>query len=274
MGIVNCTPDSFSGDGLPDAAAAIAHGLRLAAEGADVLDVGGESTRPGATPVPVEEELRRVLPVVEALAPRVGVPISVDTSKAAVAEAALAAGATIVNDVWALTRDPHLATVAARHGAAVVLMHNRTAAPTIGVLGGYFAKDGYRGRDIVEVVGEELEARVGHALAAGIARERLLVDPGIGFGKTRAQNLALLRRLGELRRRPLLAGLPLLVGPSRKSFIGLTLDLPVEHRLEGTLATLALAVAQGADVVRVHDVRAAVRCVRMADAIVREPRSA
>ncbi|HET7769537.1 MAG TPA: dihydropteroate synthase [Chloroflexota bacterium] len=270
MGIVNCTPDSFSGDGLPDAAAAIAHGMRLAEEGADVLDVGGESTRPGAAPVPAEEELRRVLRVVEALITRSGVPVSVDTSKAAVADAALAAGATIVNDVWALARDPELATVAARHRATVVLMHNRIAAPTAGALGGHYSGVDYGSRDVVEVVGEELEARVAHALAAGIPRDRLVVDPGIGFGKTREQNLGLLRRLGELKRRSALADLPLLVGTSRKSVIGLTLGLPVEERLEGTLATLALAVAQGADAVRVHDVRAAVRCVRMADAIVRE----
>jgi dihydropteroate synthase len=188
-----------------------------------------------------------------------------------VAEAALAAGATIVNDVWALTRDPDRAGGAARRRAAVVLMHNRAPSPDIGALGGYFAKVEYRGRDIVEVVGEELEARVDRALAAGIPRERLLVDPGIGFGKTRAQNLALLRRLGELKRRPGLAGLPLLVGPSRKGFIGRTLGLPPDQRLEATLAALALAAAQGVDVVRVHDVRAAVRCVRMADAIVRGP---
>jgi len=187
-----------------------------------------------------------------------------------VAQAALAGGATIVNDVWALARDRELAAVAARHGATIVLMHNRAAAATVGTLGGHYEDDGYRGSDVVEVVGEELEERVAHALAGGVARERLLVDPGIGFGKTRAQNLALLRRLGELKRRPGLAGLPLLVGTSRKSVIGLTLGLPVGERLEGTLATLALAVAQGADVVRVHDVRAAVRCVRMADAIVRE----
>ncbi len=270
MGIVNCTPDSFSGDGQPDAAAAIAHGLRLADEGVDVLDVGGESTRPGAASVEAEEELRRVLPVVEALAARARVPVSVDTSKAAVAAAALAAGAVIVNDVWALARDPDLAGVAVRHGATVVLMHNRPAAAAAGALGGHYEAVDYGDRDVVEVVGEELEARVAHALAAGIPRERVIVDPGIGFGKSREQNLALLRRLRALKRRPGLADLPLLVGTSRKSVIGLTLGLPVEERLEGTLATLALAAAQGADAVRVHDGRAAVRCVRMADAVVRE----
>jgi dihydropteroate synthase len=268
MGIVNCTPDSFSGDGRPDAQDAIAHGLRLAAEGADVLDVGGESTRPGATPVPAAEELRRVVPVVEALAARAGVPVSVDTSKAVVAEAALAAGASIVNDAWALARDPSIAAVAARRGATVVLMHNRAAAPIVDSLGGHYAAVDYGG-DVVRAVGEQIEARIAAALGAGIARERLIVDPGIGFGKTPEQNLALLRRLGEMKARPGLAGLPIFAGTSRKSVIGLTLGLPVEERLEGTLATLALAVAQGVDIVRVHDVRAAVRCVRMADAIVR-----
>jgi dihydropteroate synthase len=271
MGIVNCTPDSFSGDGLPDETAAIRHGLRLVEEGADMLDVGGESTRPGAVAVPGSEERRRVLPVIKALAARAGVPISVDTSKAAVAEAALAAGATVINDVWALRRDPALAEVAARHHATVVLMHNRAAKPATGPLGGHYPDVGQEASDILDAVGADLEDRVHTAVTAGIAREQLIVDPGIGFGKTRAQNLALLRRLGELRTRPGIAGLPLLVGTSRKSVIGLTLGLPVEERLEGTLATLALAVAQGADMVRVHDVRAAVRCVRMADAIIRQP---
>lgn len=269
MGIVNCTPDSFSGDGRPDASQAIAHGLRLVEEGADLLDVGGESTRPGATPVTEEEELRRVLPVVAGLAARAGVPLSVDTSRATVAEAALAAGATVVNDVWALGREPALAGVVSRHGAGVVLMHNRAAAATVGALGGHYPRVEYEQVDLVAAIGVALEGYVTRAEAAGISRDRLIVDPGIGFGKAVEQNLALLRRLGELKARPGLRGLPLLLGTSRKSVIGLTLDLPVEERLEGTLATLALGVAQGVDIVRVHDVRAAVRCCRMADAIVR-----
>ncbi|HEX2034176.1 MAG TPA: dihydropteroate synthase [Chloroflexota bacterium] len=295
MGIVNCTPDSFSGDGLTEARAAIARGIRLVEEGADVLDVGGESTRPGATPVSDETELQRVLPVLEGLAARVDVPLSIDTSKATVAAAALAAGATIVNDVWALARDPQLGALAARRGATVVLMHNRPARAASGPLGGYYlpaplpggpgpargnpGRDDGQGAteraeggdvvDVVELVGAGLEDRVAAAVAAGIPRQRLIVDPGIGFGKTVEQNLVLLRRLGELKARPALRGLPLLVGTSRKSVVGLTLNLPVEERLEGTLATLALAIAQGADMVRVHDVRAAVRCCRMADAIMR-----
>lgn len=269
MGIVNCTPDSFSGDGATNQCDAIRLGLRHVEEGADILDIGGESTRPGATPVPAGEELRRILPVVAGLAARCTIPISVDTSRASVAEAALAAGATVINDVWALARDPALAAVARRHRAAVVLMHNREATPTSGPLGGHYTGVGDEEADIIDIVGAALEARVAGALAAGIARGRLLIDPGVGFGKTLEQNLVLLRRLGQLKARPGLAGLPLLVGTSRKSVIGLTLNVPVDERLEGTLATLALAVAQGADLVRVHDVRAAVRCCRMADAIVR-----
>lgn len=269
MGIVNCTPDSFSGDGRPDPAWAIEYGLRLAEEGADLLDVGGESTRPGTTPVTAAEELRRVLPVVAALAARAGVLVSVDTSKAVVAEAALAAGATIVNDVWALGRDPALAGVVSRHGAGAILMHNRPADPTIGVLGGHYPRVVYDRGDVVAAVGVALEGYVAQAEVAGIPRDHLIIDPGIGFGKTVEQNLAVLRSLGELKARPGLRGLPLLLGTSRKSVIGLTLDLPVGERLEGTLATLALGIAQGVDIVRVHDVCAAVRCCRMADAIVR-----
>lgn len=270
MGIVNCTPDSFSGDGLISATAAVDHGLRLADEGADMLDVGGESTRPGAEEVEEQEEIQRVLPVIEALARRAHVPLSIDTSKASVAERALEAGATVVNDVWALQRDPAMGVVAARLGATVILMHNRVARATSGPLGGHYPAVQYEQGDIVEAVGAALEARVGAATAFGIHRDQIIVDPGFGFGKTRAQNLELLRRLGELGQRPGLQGLPLLVGTSRKSFVGLTLGLKVDQRLEGTLATLALAIDRGADVVRVHDVQAAVRCVRLADAVVRE----
>lgn len=269
MGIVNCTPDSFSGDGRPEAARAIEHGLGLVEEGADLLDVGGESTRPGATSVTGEEELRRVVPVVAALVARAGVPISIDTSRAVVAEAALAAGAVLVNDVWALGREPRLAAVVARGGADAILVHNRAAVPVTGALGGYYPRVDNSEDDIIAVVGSELEWSVVHAEAAGVPRGQLIVDPGIGFGKTVEQNLELLRRLGELKARPGLRGLPLLLGTSRKSVIGLTLNLPVGERLEGTLATLALGVTQGVDIVRVHDVRAAVRCCRMADAIVR-----
>lgn len=269
MGIVNCTPDSFSGDGVTDPGVAVEHGLSLVAQGADMLDIGGESTRPGASNVDAEQELRRVLPVIQRLVPRVSIPISVDTSRAVVARAALDAGAQVVNDVWGLRRDPDLARVVADSGAQVVLMHNRAAPPVVGALGGHYQRVAYATDDIVQAVGVELEQRVQDAIAAGIRRDRIMIDPGIGFGKSVEQNLELLRRLGELRSRPGLAGLPLLVGTSRKSVVGLTLNLPVTERLEGTLATLALAIAQGADMVRVHDVQAALRCCRMADAIVR-----
>ncbi len=271
MGIVNCSPDSFSGDGVSSAAAAVEQGLRFVQEGADVLDIGGESTRPGAVPVEVEEEMRRVLPVVEQLAAQVQVPLSVETSRAVVARAAVAAGARWINDVWAMTRDAEMARVMAESGAGVILMHNRAAQAVIGKLGGHYEHVSYERADIVQAVGEELEQYVAHAEEAGIPRERIMIDPGIGFGKSVEQNLELLRRLGELKKRAELRDLPLLVGTSRKSVVGLTLNLPVSERLEGTLATLALSIAQGADMVRVHDVRAAVRCCRMADAIVRMP---
>jgi dihydropteroate synthase len=269
MGIVNCSPDSFSGDGHAVARAAVEHALGLVDEGADVLDVGGESTRPGAEPVTADEELRRVLPVIEALAARTAVPLSVDTSKAGVASAALEAGATMVNDVRALLADPGMAEVAARHGAWVALMDNRLDPSPEGSGTSGYAPRVPGERDVVAEVAGWLSQRVEAAVAAGIPRGRIIVDPGLGFGKTAAQSFALLRRLGELKRHPALSGLPHLAGPSRKGFIGSVLDLPVEQRLEGTLAALALAIAGGADLVRVHDVRAAVRACRVADAIVR-----
>ncbi len=248
MGIVNVTPDSFSGDGLAgDPAAAIARGLRQAAEGADILDVGGESTRPGHTPVPEAEELRRVLPVVEALAARSGVPVSIDTTKPEVARRALDTGASIVNDVWGLKRAPQLAELAAQRGAALVAMHNQ-------------AGSAYAG-DLVAEVKASLERSLAQALEAGLPRGRVILDPGLGFGKTGRQNLVLLRRLAELKE----LGQPLLVGSSRKSFIGRILDLPVDQRLEGTAATVAAAVLRGADLVRVHDVREMARVVRVAE---------
>lgn len=268
MGILNMTPDSFSGDGVTDVAAAIARAEQFVRDGADIIDVGGESTRPGAAFVPEEEERARVVPVIRALASRLAVPISVDTSRAAVAEAALAAGATMVNDVWALHRDPALAGVVARSGAALVLMHNRAATATVDALGGHYDEVEYA--DVIADVIAWLRESIAVAIAAGIPRAQLIVDPGIGFGKTVAQNLELMRRLPEL----CALGLPLLAGTSRKSFIGLTLNLPVEDRVEGTAATVALAIAGGAEIVRVHDVRAMARVARMADAIVRVPRSA
>lgn len=269
MGIVNVTPDSFSGDGVMDVDAAVEQGIRFVDEGADILDVGGESTRPGSARIGIEQELGRVLPVIEALAARTHVPISVDTSRAGVAERAIQAGATIVNDVWALTRDAELGQVVATQDVYLVLMHNREAPAIVGALGGHYGKVEYETEDIVRAVASDLAERVKQAERAGISRRHIIIDPGIGFGKGLEQNLELLRRLGEFKTNAALEDLPLLLGTSRKSVIGLTLNLPVEERLEGTLATLALGVTKGADIVRVHDVRAAVRACRMADAIVR-----
>ena len=274
MGILNLTPDSFSGDGLLRQGdslleAALAQAHRFAEEGADLLDVGGESTRPGAQKVSLEEEMARVVPVIERLVREVDLPISVDSYKAEVVRAALAAGAHLVNDVWGL-RLPEgegwndaLAAVVREAGVPIVLMHNRRARATVGELGGHYHEATYR--DLLGEIYADLEESVAYAVAQGIPWEHIVVDPGIGFGKTPTQNLEVLRRLGELRS----LGRPILLGTSRKSFIGLALKLPPEERLEGTLASLALGIAQGADVVRVHDVRAAVRAVRISDAILR-----
>lgn len=256
MGVVNVTPDSFSDGGrFLDTGAAVAHGLALVAEGAGLLDVGGESTRPGAAPVPADEELRRVLPVVRALAAQARVPISIDTTKARVAAEALAAGATLVNDISALGADPAMRATVAAAGAAAVLMHCRGTPATMQAAPAY--------GDVVADVLAALREAVRAAAAAGIAPDRLLIDPGIGFGKTLAHNLELLRRLDAFHA----AGRPLLVGTSRKSFLGRILDLPPDQRLEGTAATVALAIAAGAHVVRVHDVRAVARVARVCDAV-------
>jgi dihydropteroate synthase len=272
MGIVNVTPDSFSGDGLaaaPEAdwvAAAVAQAETQVAAGAQLIDVGGESTRPGSQPVPVDEELARVIPVVRALAEAVDVPISVDTYKAEVARQALAAGATLVNDVWGLRLDPAMAGVVGASGAAVIVMHNRSRpkdAVQAAQLGGRYV--GVEYEDLLVDIARELGESIALARAAGISDERIIVDPGIGFGKTVEQNLELMYRLDEL----LALGLPLLVGPSRKSFVGYTLNLSPAQRLEGTAAAVALAIERGADIVRVHDVEAMHRVARLTDAIVR-----
>jgi len=251
MGIVNVTPDSFSGDGVTELEVAVAQARQMELEGADLIDIGGESTRPetwGGPGLSVEDELARVIPVVTRVAAAVGVPVSIDTYKATVAERAIAAGAALVNDVWALRRDPRMAATVASARVPVVLMHNKPG-------GGYQDLIG----EIVASLGESVEL----ARAAGITDDRIIVDPGIGFGKTREENLEIIRRLGELRQ----LGFPILIGPSRKSFIGKTLDLPAGERLEGTAAAVALSIAGGADIVRVHDVKAMVRVARMADAI-------
>jgi dihydropteroate synthase len=248
MGIVNVTPDSFSGDGLgADHNAAVAQGLRMVESGADMLDVGGESTRPGHVPITAAEEITRTEEVIGRLAREADVPISIDTYKIEVAEAAVAAGATILNDIWGLTRSPAIAGLAAEHGCALVVMHNQD--------GTDYATD------LMQEMKRFLKDAVVRALGAGVPKERVIIDPGIGFGKTAHQNWEVMRRLQELRE----LGQPILVGTSRKSFIGKLLDLPVTERMEGTTATVVAAVLRGADIVRVHDVLQMTRAVRVAD---------
>jgi len=254
MGVINVAPDSFSGDGLHDVSAAVAQGQRFVAEGADLVDVGGESTRPGSSPVSVAEELRRVVPVVEALARALRVPVSVDTYRSEVAQQAVAAGARMINDVWGLKHDPQLATIAADEGVPLVLTQNQRDA----TFHSFFP-------ELVESLGHSVQV----ARDAGVDWHNIIVDPGVGFGKTMEQNVEIVRRLSELKS----LGRPILLGTSRKSFIGHVLDLPVDQRFEGTAATVAIGIANGADIVRVHDVGQMVRVARMSDAIVRGPPS-
>jgi dihydropteroate synthase len=261
MGVINVTPDSFSGDGIIEekltheaiGARALSQAQQFVAEGAMMIDVGGESTRPNFAPISAELELARVLPVIQALYATLPkeVMISIDTYKAEVARRALDAGACMINDIWALRRDPAMAALAAEREVPVILMANMR---------------GYHKREIVSDVVRFLAHSIDLALEAGVAWERIIIDPGIGFGTTPEENLTLLHRLGELRA----LGRPILLGTSRKSTIGLVLGgLPVSERLEGTAATIALGIAQGADIVRVHDVREMMRVVRMSDAVVR-----
>src|SRR5215213_1596645 len=273
MGILNVTPDSFSGDGIlarGDAVrAAVEQAKDFLASGADILDVGGESTRPGSQPVNAQAELERVLPVIEAIASEFpDALISIDTYKADVAEAAVKAGARLLNDVWALRADPGLASVAAAARLPVILMHNRSNPASLEVrtqLGNAYSGSAYE--DLMEDVKRELLASVDLAIKAGIEETHIILDPGVGFGKTNKHNLELINRLGEIR----LLGYPVLLGPSRKSFIGFTLDLPADQRLEGTAATVAVGIARGADIIRVHDVKEMARVAKMTDAIVRGP---
>ena len=262
MGIVNVTPDSFSGDGLADASKsrdeiihrAVTQAQDYVVEGAAIIDVGGESTRPGAAPISLEQELARVIPVIHALSftlPKETI-ISIDTYKAEVARQALDAGASLVNDTSALRADPYMAALVSECRVPVVLMANMR---------------NYQRREIISDITRYLSSSIDYALSAGIPWDNLIIDPGIGFGTTPAENLTLLRRLGELRA----LGRPILLGTSRKSTIGIVLGgLPAEERLEGSTATVALGIAQGADIVRVHDVRPMMRVVKMTDAIVRE----
>jgi dihydropteroate synthase len=248
MGIVNVTPDSFSGDGLTDEQAAVEQGLAMIRAGADLVDVGGESTRPGHAPVAATEEIARILPVVAGLT-RAGATVSVDTSKLQVAEAAAEAGASIVNDVWGLQRSPGIARLAAERGLSLVLMHNQ---------------DGHEyDTDLLQAIKTSLQRSLRTALEAGVPAERVILDPGIGFGKTAEHNLVVFRRLGEL----LELGQPLLVGPSRKSFLGKLFGQEMEMRAWGTAAVVTACVLRGASLVRVHDVAEMVAVVRVAEAL-------
>ena len=262
MGIINLSPDSFSGDGVADLGAAVAQAHRFVSEGADILDIGGESTRPGFTPVSVDEEIKRVVPVIERLASEVPVPLSVDTYKSEVAQQALEAGAAVINDQWGLKRDQRLAELAAEWNVPLILMSNQRDK------GNYDTKikrDTARHDDPMTAVNSSLRQSLELALKLGVARENIILDPGIGFGKTWQQDMEIIRRLEELKQ----LGRPILIGPSRKSFIGLALNLPVDERVEGTAAAVAIGIAKGADIVRVHDVQQMVRVCRLSDAIIR-----
>jgi len=263
MGVINVSPDSFSGDGIIDAEEAVAKAKQLASEGADIIDIGGESTRPGSAPISIDEELRRVVPVVEKLAKEVSVPLSVDTYKLEVARQALNAGANMINDIWGLQKEAELAELATQKGVPIVLMSNQRDSPC---------------QDIMPAIISDLKRAIKQVLVAGVPWENIIIDPGIGFGKTQEQNLEVLQRLEELR----ILGRPILLGSSRKSFIGWVLDLtpeqrsnkvafipPGDQRLEGTAATIAIGIARGADIVRVHDVKEMARVCKMSDAIVR-----
>jgi dihydropteroate synthase len=247
MGVLNLTPDSFSGDGVgDDIEAAVAKAKRLVDDGADIIDIGGESTRPGSKPVSADDELRRVMPVIERLAGELSVPISIDTYKSSVASRAVKAGAEMINDVWGLKRDPRLARVAAEAGVPIVLVS--------------YLQDTVRYDIIAEVV-SSLEKGIEQAMEAGVAWQNIIIDPGIGFGKSAEQNLEIIRRLTELRS----LNRPILLGTSRKFM----LNQPPDQRLEATAATVAIGIANGADMVRVHDVRQMVQVCRMSDFIIR-----
>jgi dihydropteroate synthase len=262
MGIVNMSPDSFSGDGITNLDAAVAQAHHFVSQGADILDIGGESTRPGSTPVSIDEEIRRVVPVIERLTSEIPIPISIDTYKSEVAQRALEAGANMINDQWGLKKDSHLAELAAEQGIPLILMSNQRDK------GGYDAgiqRDIAYYDDLMTEVTLSLENSLEVALKLGVPWENIIVDPGIGFGKSWRQELEIIRRLDEMQR----LGRPILIGPSRKSFIGMVLDMPSDERLEGTAAAIAIGIAKGADVVRVHDVLQMVKVCRVSDAIVR-----
>ena len=262
MGIVNVSPDSFSGDGSSDIETAVAQACRFVDEGADILDIGGESTRPGSSPITVSEEVRRVVPVIERVAARVNIPISLDSSKYEVARRALAAGALMLNDQWGLKTEPKLAELAARNNIPIILMSNQRD------IGGYDAgvgRDTANYKDVMTEVISSLRKSAAAAQQAGVLKENIIIDPGIGFGKTWQQDIEIIRRLSELK----VLDFPILVGTSRKSLIKMVLNLPANQRVEGTAATVAISIANGADIVRVHDVKQMARVCKMTDAIVR-----
>ncbi len=270
MGIINATPDSFSGDGVFSVSRYIEHAVSQAAEfvenGADIIDIGGESTRPGSAPVTAKEEIRRIIPIIKAVRTSVRVPISVDTYRAEVAQAALDAGANWVNDVWGLRMDTNLATVVAKAKCPIVLMHNRSKPKDVSQtekLGGRYV--GVEYDNLIPDIIRELQTSIDIALKHGVSSESIIIDPGVGFGKTVEQNLEIVNRLDKFKT----MGYPILLGTSRKSFIGYTLDLPPNERIEGTAATVAIGIARGADIIRVHDVKVMARVAHMTDAMVR-----
>ncbi len=252
MGILNATPDSFSDGGtFNQLEVAVKRAKLLESLGADIIDIGGESTRPGAHEVSIEEELQRTIPLIQAIRKEVSIPISIDTYKAQVAQEALAAGANMINDVWGLQREPKIAEVAAHGNAPVIIMHNQIGTE-------------YRG-DIIASMGDFFQKSIQIAKQAGVPDDHIILDPGIGFGKTTDQNIEVMHRLSELQS----LGYPTLLGTSRKSMIGNILDLPISDRLEGTIATSVLGVVANVDIIRVHDVQENIRAVKVADAIVR-----
>jgi dihydropteroate synthase len=252
MGILNVTPDSFSDGGdFVDIEVAVRHAKQMVADGADIIDIGGESTRPGFDEVTAEQELERVIPVIERLVKEIDVPISIDTYKAAVADKAIEAGAVIINDIWGMQKDPKMPEVVARHQVPVIIMHNQHGTK-------------YNG-DIMEEISIFLRHSIELGLKAGIKLENMILDPGIGFGKTSEQNVIVMARMGELND----LGCSILLGTSRKSFIGKILGLVPKERVEGTVATTVMGIMQGADIVRVHDIKENLRAARVADAVMR-----
>jgi dihydropteroate synthase len=262
MGIINMSPESFSGDGMSNVDSALEQARRFVSEGADILDVGGESTRPGLASITADEEMNRVIPVIERLHREVEVPISVDTSKLDVAEQAIKAGAEMLNDQWGLKTEPRLAELAVKEGVPIVLMSNQRDKGDYDAAAG---RDTSHYEDVMSEVKSTLRQGIELALDKGVPPENIIIDPGIGFGKAWQQDLEIIRRLCELRE----LGRPILIGTSRKSLIKQVLNLPAKERVEGTAATVAIGIANGADIVRVHDVREMVRVCRMSDAIVR-----